>query len=77
MTADGPGDLVAVIEYRAGTEAATRGLPWCVVVRCPDGCQCPISGEQEVIYGFRDAFEAAAWRDRTAAEVAASEWGRE
>lgn len=71
------GDLVAVVEYRGDTEAAAMGLPWCVVVRCPDNCQCQVSGEQEVIFGFRSAFEAAAWRDKTAAEVAAGDWSRE
>jgi hypothetical protein len=64
-------DVVSVVEYRGDTPEAAAGKPWCVVTRCPDGCQCENSGQQLVAFGFRSAFQAIAWRDKIAAGIAA------
>ncbi len=60
-------DMVTTIEYRGDTIQAAAGKPWCVVLRCPDGCQCEVSGQELVTYGFRSAFQAIAHRDKVVA----------
>jgi hypothetical protein len=64
-------DVVATVEYRGSTIHAAAGKPWAVVVRCPDGCDCEVSGQATVISGFRTSFDAIAFRARVAADIAA------
>jgi hypothetical protein len=67
-------DVVASIERRDGTPEAADGRPWCVVVRCPDGCRCADAGRVAVIRGFASPGEAQQWRDEKAAAGQADDW---
>lgn len=63
--------MVSTVEYRAVKSEPNVAEQWVVVIRCPEGCTCKISGEETIVFGFPSREVAEGWRTRVAADVTA------